>query len=382
MSPAHRPRLSRREWTHVGGMAAFIALLHLVGWGVLLLVVVPGHYRLGAGVFGVGTGVTAYLLGLRHAFDADHIAAIDNTTRKLIAEGRRPLSVGFWFSLGHSTVVVVLTLLLASGVRALGVELTDGDSPLRQYGGLVGTLVSGGFLWLLGIVNLVVLAGIVRVFRRMRRGEYDEHALDTHLENRGFLNRILRRAMRAVSRPWQIYPIGVLFGLGFDTVSEIALLVLAGTSVGAGLPWYAVMCLPVVFAAGMSLLDTIDGSFMNLAYGWALSQPLRKVYYNLTLTGLSVAAALLIGTVELLSVVADKLGFTGGLWDWVTGLDVNRLGFGIAGLFALGWLCAIGVWKLGRLEDKWQRAPESGRGPVPAGQAAPAEAAVTCRNRR
>ncbi|MGW4400365.1 HoxN/HupN/NixA family nickel/cobalt transporter [Amycolatopsis nivea] len=356
--PPARRRLSRRERAHAGGMAAFIALLHVVGWGVLLLLVVPGHYRIGAGVFGAGTGLTAYLLGLRHAFDADHIAAIDNTTRKLIAEGKRPLSVGFWFSLGHSTVVVVLTLLLASGIRTLGIDLTDDGSPLRKFGGLIGTVVSGGFLWLLGIVNLVVLAGIVRVFRRMRRGEYDEAALDTHLENRGFLNRILRRTMRAISAPWQIYPVGILFGLGFDTVSEIALLVLAGTSVGAGLPWYAVMCLPVLFAAGMTLLDTIDGSFMNYAYGWALSQPLRKVYYNLTLTGLSVAVALLIGTVELLSVLAEKLGLTGGLWDWVAELDVNRMGFGIAGVFALGWAIAIGVWKLGRLEERW---------PAPAG---------------
>jgi high-affinity nickel-transport protein len=345
--------LTRPERARLAGMAAFIALLHLVGFGLLVLVVMPAHYRLGAGLFGLGTGVTAYTLGLRHAFDADHIAAIDNTTRKLMADGKRPLSVGFWFSLGHSTIVVTLTLLLAVGLRAIGAELSDGSSPLHNYGGLVGTLVSGTFLYVLGILNLIVLVGILKVFRGMRHGEFDEQALERQLNSRGLMNRFLGGLTRTIRAPWQIYPVGVLFGLGFDTVTEVTLLVLAGSSVAAGLPWYAIMCLPILFAAGMSLLDTIDGSFMNFAYGWAFSKPVRKVYYNITITGLSVAVALLIGTAELLAILADKLGLSGGVWDWVGGLDLNKVGFAIVGLFVLVWGVALAVWKLGRIEQRW-----------------------------
>jgi nickel/cobalt transporter (NiCoT) family protein len=345
--------LTRREWGGITAMAGVIALLHVVGFGILVLFVVPEHFRVGTGLFGLGTGVTAYTLGMRHAFDADHIAAIDNTTRKLMAEGKRPLSVGFFFSLGHSTVVVVLTLLLAMGLRAIGAELTDDSSALHTYGGLVGTLVSGGFLYLLGLVNLVILVGILKVFRNMRRGHYDEAALEEQLDNRGLMSRILRPGLRAVRKPWQIYPVGLLFGLGFDTVTEVTLLVLAGTSVAAGLPWYAIMCLPILFAAGMSLLDTIDGSFMNFAYGWAFSKPVRKVYYNLTITGLSVAVALLIGTAELMSIVADRFGLTGGVWSWVSGLDLNKIGYGIVAVFVVVWGVAVAVWRFGRIEERW-----------------------------
>lgn len=230
-----------------------------------------------------------------HAFDADHIAAIDNTTRELMEDGKRPLSVGFWFSLGHSSVVFGLTFLLALGVKAVGTGLADDDSRLHQVGGLIGTLVSGAFLVLIAAINLVILIGLAKVFARMRRGQYDEAAHEEQLNNRGFMNRLLGRATRAIRKPWQMYPLGILFGLGFDTVTEISLLVLAAWSVASGLPWYAILCLPVLFAAGMSLLDTIDGSFMNFAYGWAFSKPVRKVYYNLTITGLSIAVALIIG---------------------------------------------------------------------------------------
>jgi nickel/cobalt transporter (NiCoT) family protein len=233
------------------------------------------------------------------------------------------------------------------------VELANGKSGLHSFGGLIGTTVSGSFLYLIAIINLVVLVGILKVFRQMRRGEFDEATLEEHLNNRGLMNRFLGRAVRAVSKPWQIYPVGLLFGLGFDTVTEVGLLVLAGTSVASGLPWYAVMCLPVLFAAGMSLLDTVDGSFMNFAYGWAFSQPVRKVFYNLTITGLSVAVALIIGTIELLSIVQDKLNLTGGFWNWVATVDLNSLGFAIVGMFLLVWLAAMAVWKFGRIEQKW-----------------------------
>jgi nickel/cobalt transporter (NiCoT) family protein len=346
----------RREDTiRTAGLLAVIAALHVVAFGVLILVVAPRHYAAGSQVFGVGLGVTAYTLGMRHAFDADHIAAIDNTTRKLMEDGRRPLSVGFWFSLGHSSVVFGLTFLLALGVKAVGTGLADDNSEMHQVGGLIGTLVSGAFLLLIAAINLVILTGLARVFRAMRRGEYDEAALEEQLNKRGLLNRILGRATRAVRKPWQMYPLGILFGLGFDTVTEISLLVLAAGSVASGLPWYAILCLPVLFAAGMSLLDTIDGSFMNFAYGWAFSKPVRKVYYNLTITGLSIAVALIIGGIELLGILAEKLSLTGPFWDSVSSVDLNTVGFWIVGLFAVVWAVALAVWKFGRIEEKWDR---------------------------
>jgi high-affinity nickel-transport protein len=348
-----RASLTPREWGRVGGMFAFIALLHVVGWSVLALVVVPHHYALGTGIFGIGTGLTAYTLGMRHAFDADHIAAIDNTTRKLMSDGKRPLSVGFWFSLGHSSVVVALTFLVALGLKAVGASLANDSSALHSVGGLIGTAVSGGFLYLIGIINLVILVGIVKVFRKMRKGEYDEATLEEHLNKRGLMNRFLGRMMRGINKPWQIYPVGLLFGLGFDTVTEVTFLVLAGASVAAGLPWYAVMTLPILFAAGMSLLDTIDGSFMNFAYEWAFSKPVRKVFYNIAITGLSVAVAMVIGTIELLTILGDRLHLDGGVWSWAAHVDLNTVGFAIVGLFVATWLVAFAVWKFGRVEEKW-----------------------------
>ena len=287
-------------------MFAFIAALHIIGWGTLVFLVAPQHFSLGDKVLGIGVGLTAYTLGLRHAFDADHIAAIDNTTRKLMDDGQRPMGVGFFFSLGHSTIVFGLALLLSVGVRALVGPVEDDSSALHHYTGVIGTSVSGIFLYLIAFINIVILAGILRVFAAMRRGEYDEAALEEQLNNRGLLNRVFGRFTRSITKSWQMYPLGMLFGLGFDTATEIALLVLAGTSAAAGLPWYAILCLPVIFAAGMSLLDTIDGSFMNFAYGWAFSKPVRKVYYNITITGLSVAVALIIGTIELLGLMVEK----------------------------------------------------------------------------
>jgi high-affinity nickel-transport protein len=350
---ALRPDLTGREWLRVAGMAAVVVGLTVLGWGTLILFVLPGHYSLGAKTFGVGVGVTAYTLGMRHAFDADHIAAIDNTTRKLMAEKRRPLSVGLWFSLGHSSIVFGLTFLLALGVRALVGPVQDDSSALHQVTNVVGASVSGTFLYLIAAINLVLLVGILKVFRDMRRGSYDEVALEEHLNNRGLMNRVFRRLMGTITRPWQMYPVGALFGLGFDTATEVALLVLAGSGAAGNLPWYAILCLPVLFAAGMSLFDTIDGSFMNFAYGWAFSKPVRKVYYNITITALSVAVALIIGTVELLSLLATEFNLTGGLWDWVSTVDLNALGYGIVGLFVVTWIVAVAVWRFGRIEDRW-----------------------------
>ncbi|WP_377272214.1 HoxN/HupN/NixA family nickel/cobalt transporter [Peterkaempfera sp. SMS 1(5)a] len=348
-----RGRLTRQEWSRLAGMGGFVLLLHVVGWFTLLAIVAPQHHQVGGVVFGAGMGLTAYTLGMRHAFDADHIAAIDNTTRKLMSDGQRPLSVGFWFSLGHSSVVFGLCTLLAVGVRALAGQVEDDGSALQRTTGLIGTTVSGVFLMLIALINLGVLAGILKVFRRMRTGDYDEAELEAQLDKRGLMNRILGRATRAVTKPWHMYPVGLLFGLGFDTATEVSLLVLAGGAAAFQLPWYALLTLPVLFAAGMSLLDTIDGSFMNFAYEWAFSKPVRKVYYNITITGLSVAVAFVIGGIELTSLVAEKLDISGGVIGWIGGLDLNLVGYAIVGLFVLTWLVALGVWRFGRIEEKW-----------------------------
>jgi high-affinity nickel-transport protein len=346
--------LDRGQWRAVALMAAVVLGLHAAGFFLLFALVVPHHYRLGgAGVFAIGTGVTAYTLGMRHAFDADHIAAIDNTTRKLMAEGKRPLSVGFWFSLGHSSVVFALAFLFAAGVRTLAGSVAAGGSQLHSVTSLIGTGVSGTFLYVIAALNAVILLGILRVFREMRGGHYDEAGLEAQLNARGLMNRIFGRFTKTITRPWQMYPLGVLFGLGFDTATEVALLFLAAGAAGAGLPFYAILCLPVLFAAGMSLLDTIDGSFMNFAYGWAFSKPVRNVFYNITITGLSVAVALVIGTLELGGIVAARLGAQGSFWTWLEHININTLGFIIVGMFVGTWLIALAVWRLGRIEERW-----------------------------
>jgi high-affinity nickel-transport protein len=347
-------KISPAEWRSITGMSAFILLLHLVGWGVLIGFVAPHRYQIAAGqVLGIGLGLTAYTLGMRHAFDADHIAAIDNTTRKLMADGRRPVSVGFWFSLGHSTIVFGLVALLALGVRALAGQVEDESSLLQQVTGVVGTAVSGIFLYIIGIINFVILIGIIKVFRRMRQGAYDEKSLEEQLNSRGFMNKILAGATKTVSKPWRMYPIGVLFGLGFDTATEVGLLVLAGGAAALALPWYAILTLPILFAAGMCLLDTIDGCFMNFAYGWAFSRPVRKVYYNITVTGLSVAVALIIGSIELISILTEKIGITSGPLVAIANLNLDLVGYTIVALFVITWLLAVIIWKYGRIEEKW-----------------------------
>jgi high-affinity nickel-transport protein len=333
--------LTPSEWRRAGGLAAAILALHVIGFVTLLVFVAPKNLQLGAGAFSVGVGLTAYTLGLRHAFDVDHIAAIDNTTRKLMADGQRPLSVGFWFSLGHSTVVFVLALLLSVGVRAIAGQVSDDSSTLQSITGVVGTAVSGSFLYVIGLINLVVLFGVVRAFRSLRSGERDEAALERALAPRGPISHLTQRLGRRITKPWHMYPLGLLFGLGFDTATEIALLVLAAGAAFGALPFYAILCLPILFAAGMSLLDTIDGAFMSFAYGWAFQKPVRKLYYNLTVTGLSVAVALGIGTIELLSVA--------GLAE----IDLNAIGYIVVALFAVTWVVALAVWRFGRIEQRW-----------------------------
>jgi len=342
-------------------MLLVVVGLHVIGFLTLIALVAPNRYHLGtAGAFTVGIGVTAYTLGLRHAFDADHISAIDNTTRKLMSEGKRPLSVGFWFSLGHSTIVFVLAFLLAIGIRSLSGPVKNDNSGLHQVTNWVGTLVSGSFLYVIAALNIVILLGIIKVFREMRAGTYDEEALEEQLNNRGFMNRFFGGLTKTITKPSQMYPIGVLFGLGFDTATEVALLVLAGGAAGAGLPWYAILCLPVLFAAGMSLMDSIDGSFMNFAYGWAFSKPVRKVFYNITITGLSVAVALVTGTIELGGLIAEELNLSGSFWSWFETIDINLLGFIIVGMFVATWAIALSVWRFGRIEERWSAHLDAG----------------------
>ncbi|GGL20614.1 HoxN/HupN/NixA family nickel/cobalt transporter [Mangrovihabitans endophyticus] len=353
---------TRQDWRESAVLLGFVALLHVAAFGALFAAVNAADVHLGAEVFSVGLGITAYTYGLRHAFDADHIAAIDNTTRKLRGDGLRPKAVGFWFAMGHATVVAVLAALVAAGAHVVGALTEDGTAVNRTLG-VIGTGVNGAFLYIIAALNLVALIGIVRVFRAMRDGVSDELKLEAHLQARGLLNRILGRLTRAITRPGQMYVVGLLFGLGFDTATEIALLVLAGTGAAAGLPWYAVMTLPLLFAAGMSLLDCLDGLFMSVAYDWAFLHPVRKVYYNISITGLSVAVAFLVGSIELIGLLHDNAGWVDPFTTWVSAINLNSVGFLVVGLFVLTWIVALSYWRLARVEERWAFPPDANTGP-------------------
>ena len=345
---AHRS-LGREDWIRLGGFSAAVLLLHVLGVGLLAIAIVQHHSGIG-----IGVGVTAYLFGLRHAFDADHISAIDNTTRKLLNDGRRPMGVGFFFSLGHSTIVFALSFAIALAAKAVAGQVGD-NSQLKNVGGYIGTGVSAFFLYLIAVINLAILVGIVRIFREMRAGTYDEDEFERKLQSRGMMNRLLGPAARAIKRSWQMYPVGMLFGLGFDTATEVGLLALAGGAAAGGLPWFATLSLPLLFAAGMSMMDTADGAFMNVAYGWAFSKPVRKVFYNIAITGLSVVVALIVGTIELFSIIAQWLNLSGPFWDQVTTIDLNAIGFVIVGALVVTWIGALAIWRFGRIEERWSR---------------------------
>ena len=337
-------------------MAFAVVVLNAIGW-MLLSAAVGHHFHVSqTKLFGLGAGTLAYTLGMRHAFDADHIAAIDNTTRKLVHEGQRPLGVGFFFSLGHSTIVLLVAVMLNFGIRALNLQVSQESSGLHAATSLIGTSVSGGFLYLIALLNFVVLLSIARVYRQMRSGRYDPHELERQLEQRGVMNRLLGGYARKVDASWKMYPVGVLFGLGFDTATEVGLLVLAGSAVAGGLPFYAVVSLPILFAGGMCLFDTLDGCFMNFAYDWAFANPVRKVFYNLTITGLSVAVAFFIGTVEILGLIGQEANLNSPFWVFVRGFNINTAGYAIVGLFVLTWAIALLYWRFGRVEEKWNAA--------------------------
>ena len=339
-------------WRRTAGAMSVVLLLHVLAFGLLFALVIPGHHSINGQIFGIGLALTAYLLGVRHAFDADHIAAIDNTTRKLVADGKRPVSVGLFFSLGHSTVVFAMAILVAVGARFV-TSLVSEDSDAHQVLGVIGTSVSGVFLIVIGLINLAALVSIVKVWREARTGGYDEAALESALDFRGFLTRLLAPAIRAIKRPGQMYPLGLLFGLGFDTATEISLLVLAGAGAATGVPWYAILVLPLLFTAGMSLFDTLDGAFMQAAYGWSFVKPVRKVYYNLTTTGLSVAVALIIGSIEVISVLHEKAGLTDPITTAIAEISLDQIGYLIVALFVGVWIVAVAYWRLGKVEQRW-----------------------------
>jgi nickel/cobalt transporter (NiCoT) family protein len=337
----------RGERIRLGGFFGAVGVLHVVGWGLLLAYGAqhPGFLALGG---------LAYTFGLRHAFDADHISAIDNTTRKLLQSGHKPVGVGFFFSLGHSTVVLLIAVALGLAVRSIVQGVVGGSGELKSIGGAVGTLVSGGFLVLIGLLNLVILLDIIRVYRKMRQGEYDRDRLENELVAGGVMTRLFGRLFRVIGHSWQMYPIGFLFGLGFDTASEVALLAISAGAAAQGLPFTAVISLPLIFAAGMSLMDTTDGAFMSKAYSWAFASPIRKVFYNLTMTSLSVFVALFVGVVELAQILIQLVGLHGGVYDAIARFDIaGKAGYVIVAAFVVAWASAFAIYKVRRIDERW-----------------------------
>ncbi len=347
---APAPHIERRsltftasEWARLAGFYGCIAGLHAFGWGLFL------YYSSRYPAL-VGLGFVAYMFGLRHAFDADHIVAVDDTVRYMLQKGKKPLGIGFFFSLGHSTIVFALAVTIIAATTVVTRDLPE----IRRLGGVIGASVSGTFLWVIGILNLLVLLDILKVWRQAKTGKHDHAHLEELLSQRGFINRVLGgRLQKFVSHSWQMYPLGVLFGLGFDTASEIGLLAMTAGAAAGNLPALAVLALPILFAAGMTVMDTTDGVLMVKAYNWAFVNPLRKIFYNLTITSLSIAVALIIGTIELLQVFIGLLHLEGGLFDFVAALDFTVLGYVIVGMFIIAWVASVAVWRITRLEERY-----------------------------
>ena len=293
----------------------------------------------------LGTALLAYVFGLRHAVDADHIAAIDNVTRKLMQQGKRPVGVGFFFSLGHSTIVFGLSVVIA----LTSVAIKDRFSSFQAIGGIIGTSVSAFFLLAIAAANLIILVSVYQTFQHVKRGgKFDDEDLNLTLAKRGFFGRIFRNLFRLIEHSWQMYPVGFLFGLGFDTATEVGLLGIAATEATKGLPVWSILVFPTLFMAGMALIDTTDSILMLGAYGWAFVKPIRKLYYNLTITLVSVLVALLVGGIEVLGLIGDKLKIHGAVWDTIGLLNNNFsvVGFVIIGVFGASWLVSILIYRL------------------------------------
>jgi len=327
--------LSRNEKIQIAIIFTTLIIVTAVGFSAAFVI---GKIAVVLG----GLGIVAYVFGLRHGVDADHIAAIDNTTRKLMQEGKRPYTVGLWFSLGHSTVVVALIVGLIFATR----EVAANIPALQSAGAVLGTLVSGSFLWIIGFINAVIVIGLYKIFQTLKQGKLNQGELDHLLENRGFMNRFFRPLFKVINKPWHIYPVGVLFGLGFDTASEIALIAISvGIGVSTSIPLYYILVLPLLFTCGMVTVDTADGVAMRVAYGWAFLNPVRKIYYNLTVTVISVLVAWAIGTIELLQVLSSELNLSGLFWSWLQGINFEMIGFGIIGIFIVSWMASFGYWQ-------------------------------------
>jgi high-affinity nickel-transport protein len=327
-------------------IAAIYALLVVANVGAWVLAFVAFANR----PLLLGTALLAYTFGLRHAVDADHIAAIDNVTRKLMQAGKQPVSVGFFFSLGHSTIVIALTAAIAFAATVVHASLPG----LESLGGVIGTSISVLFLYAIAAINVVVLVEVYRTFRRVRNGApYSEVAVDAALNGRGLWSRLLGPLMRMIGSSWHMYPLGVLFGLGFDTATEVGILGIAALEAGKGLPVYTIMVFPLLFTVGMCLLDTTDGILMLGCYGWAFVKPVRKLYYNLNITLVSVLVALLVGTIEALSIIGPQLGYRGALWSGVAHMSDNfgLIGAAIVGLFVLSWFVSTAIYKLRRYDE-------------------------------
>ncbi|NDI24581.1 MAG: HoxN/HupN/NixA family nickel/cobalt transporter, partial [Actinobacteria bacterium] len=347
-------RFERDEIPSLIGILGTVLLLHIIGWGLFFYYNSNPEYHGLTDSKGVlvyaGAGALAYSFGLRHAFDADHIAAIDDTTRLMLAKGKKPLGVGLFFSLGHSTIVLALSVFVAIAAQK-AVKFQEG---FAETGGIIGTTVSGVFLYLIGILNLVILVGIIGVWRKAKTGKFSHQHLEELLNDRGLMRRIFRgKFKKGFDNSWQIYPVGVLFGLGFDTATEVAILGLSATAaigtVGGTLPPLAIIALPFIFAAGMSLMDALDGIFMTKAYGWAFTSPLKKIYYNLSTTSISIFVALVIGTIQIVNVLAEKTAieevqpFTA-----IASINLGGIGFFIVASFVGAWILSVLIWKYGR----------------------------------
>ena len=355
-----RAGFDRAEVPRLAALFGVVVALHVIGFGLFIhynsierfhALSDDKHQLIYAGAAGL-----AYTFGLRHAFDADHISAIDDTTRYLLQKGKRPLGVGFFFSLGHSSIVLGLSIAIAFAAKAAS-RFQHG---FQNAGGVIGTSVSGAFLYLVAGLNFAVLLGVMRMWRQAKSGSYRQEELDQLLAQRGFMNRIFKgRYNKLINHSWQMYVVGLLFGLGFDTATEVGLLGLSASAAatatqgGASLPPLAIIALPIIFAAGMSMMDTLDGVFMSKAYCWAFVTPIRKIYYNITTTGLSIFVAFVIGTIELVSLLVEKLKLTGQPWDFVSGIDINLAGRIIVVVFVVVWIAAVVAYKVRRIDERY-----------------------------
>src|SRR5207244_4094423 len=324
------------------GIYILLIAFNVIAWAVALLGFSVQYPAL------LGTALLAYTFGLRHSVDADHISAIDNVTRKLMQENKRPVAVGFFFSLGHSTIVVALSIAIAIAAAFIQSAIPG----FKSAGGLIGTSVSALFLYLIAIINILVLWEVFQAFQKVKRGEeYNDQTLNEFLNQRGLLGRFFRPLLKMVDKSWKMYLVGLLFGLGFDTATEVALLGISAVEAGKGLPIPFILIFPMLFTAGMCLLDTTDGILMLGAYGWAFVKPVRKLYYNLNITLVSVLVALVVGTIEVLSIIATQFNLSGGIWDSVSTLDFGLLGTIIIGIFIVSWVISTLIYKVRKYDD-------------------------------